>query len=128
MSGLWKLAAVPLLLCFLMYMLRELGFRGAQPVAAVGIALRALSAVGSIGVLFDTVGLAEIAEGAEDVTACALKIVGVGYLFGFVSDVCRDLGESGLASSVTVAGRVEILAIALPFLWKILDYSLELLG
>ena len=65
-------------------------------------------------------GLSEAAEGV-------LKISGIGFLMGASADVCRELGESGIARGVTLAGRLEILCVALPFLREIVALGVELL-
>ncbi|NLU42523.1 MAG: stage III sporulation protein AD [Firmicutes bacterium] len=43
-----------------------------------------------------------------------LKVVGISYIAGFSAQMCRDAGESALASKVELAGKVMILLIALP--------------
>lgn len=118
-----RLAAVPLLVAFLAFMLREMGFRGTRPIAVVGIALLALAAAGGIGRLFDGLGLTELSEQAGEVTASVLKVIGVGYVFGFVADVCRDMGETGIASWTLAAGRVEILLLAMPYILHALELA-----
>ena len=45
--------------------------------------------------------------------AAAMKILGIGYLFGICSDVCRELGESTLAKVTEVVGRAESLMVIL---------------
>ena len=66
---------------------------------------------------------AGIGEGAE----AAVKAVGLGYLFGFVSDICTGLGESSLASAVIIVGRLEIFLVAFPFFEGIMNLGMELL-
>ena len=56
-----------------------------------------------------------------------MKITGVSLLMGVCAEVCRELGESGVARGVVLAGRVEILCIALPYLQKIIALGVELL-
>ena len=53
---------------------------------------------------------------------------GLGYLFGISADICRELGESGIAKSLEVVGRVEIIAVAVPFWKKIIETGVELIG
>lgn len=57
-----------------------------------------------------------------------LKVVGVGYLCGIVSDSCQELGEGRIASAVTFVGRVEIIAIIIPFFEEIIRLGVELIG
>ena len=122
------LCAVAIALAICALLLRELGFRGA-PVFAVLCMLFLLSLLSEYASLLGDVGkrisqFSEVSEGALAI----FKIVGVGYVAGISSDICCDIGDKSIAKGVMIAGRVEILAISLPFLMKILDYSLELLG
>ena len=56
-----------------------------------------------------------------------VRAVGLGYVFGFTSDICNSLGESTLASLVTAVGRVEIFLLALPYFVKTVELGVELL-
>ncbi|MBQ8302717.1 MAG: hypothetical protein IJX97_04110 [Clostridia bacterium] len=123
-----RICATAIFLAVCALLLREMGFR-ATPVFAVvcfvfllSFTLESAELLGRLGE--ELLRFRGVAEGAEAI----FKMVGVGYIAGISSDICNDIGERTIAKGVIVAGRVEILAIALPFLWKILDYSLELLG
>lgn len=50
----------------------------------------------------------------------SLKAVGIGYMAHFASGVCTDAGESALAAKVELAGKLMILALALPIVGNIL--------
>ena len=80
-----------------------------------------------IGDIVRTVtGMAESA-GVGNVAAVAIKVVGVGYLFGIVSEVCEELGERGIATAVVNVGRVEILVLIFPYLKEILEMGIGLI-
>ena len=81
--------------------------------------------------------LREIGEGllflgeeydVSDEARAVLKVVGVGYLCGIVSDSCQELGEGRIASAVTFIGRIEIIAIIIPFFEEIIRLGVELVG
>lgn len=122
-----RLCASALFLAICALILRELGFRGA-PIFAIfaflfllGFATEYLESFGELGNRLRELGGA--AEGIEAI----LKIVGVGCVAGITADICSDIGEKTISKGVIAVGRVEILAIALPFFIKIIDYSLELI-
>ncbi len=71
-------------------------------------------------------GLSE-AAGISDVAACALKIVGVGYVFGISSEVATELGEGGVARTLLLLSKCEMLLIVLPYLNEILSFGMELI-
>ncbi len=125
--GVLQIGAVGLLLAITAVLLRDLGWRGAAVFSAFSLVVLLslcteglLALTGALSALAKSATLTEAAEGV-------LKITGVGILMGVSADVCRELGEHGIARGVTVAGRIEILCIALPFLQKIAMLGVELL-
>ena len=122
-----QIGAVGLLLSITAVLLKDLGWRGAAVFSAFSlVALLSLctegllSLSGAMQVLSTHASLSEAAAGV-------LKITGVAFLMGVASDVCRELGENGAARGVMLAGRVEMLCIALPYLEKIIALGVELL-
>lgn len=57
-----------------------------------------------------------------------LRIIGVAYIAEFSGQVLRDAGETAVASKVELAGKVIILALAVPILLAILDVIGDLLA
>ena len=55
-----------------------------------------------------------------------MKVLGVGYIFGFSSDVAKELGETAVSGVLTLAGKIEIIALVFPYFQKILDFGVEL--
>lgn len=60
--------------------------------------------------------------------AAIAKIIGIGYLFGISSDVCRELGEPTIASGLALLGRFEMIAVSAPFLIRATNSVAELLS
>lgn len=56
-----------------------------------------------------------------------LKIIGIAYIAQFACEICKDAGESALASKVELGGRIMILAAALPAAISILDMVAKLI-
>ena len=54
-------------------------------------------------------------------TVIILKVIGVAYICEFVSSVCKDAGESAVASKVEAGGKIIIVYLALPILTSLLD-------
>lgn len=57
-----------------------------------------------------------------------LKIVGVAYLAEFGAEICRDAGESALATKIEVAAKVGVLVLAIPIIVAILESVMGLLA
>ena len=56
-----------------------------------------------------------------------LKITGIAYLTEFGSDICRDAGETAVASKVEFAGKILILSISVPILSALLETLTQLI-
>lgn len=55
-----------------------------------------------------------------------LKVGGVSLLADFAAQTCRDAGEDGLAMKVELAGRITLIALALPFMQSLLTQIMSL--
>ncbi len=54
----------------------------------------------------------------------ALKALAISYLTSFTSDLCRDFGQSSLASKAELCGRIAVFMLALPMLKAILELAI----
>lgn len=87
-----------------------------------------LSMVSKLSVVVSTLGsIASRAEVGSLHLGTLLKIVGVAYIAEFGAQICRDAGESAIASKVELAGKVIIMVLAIPIVLVILDTILNLL-
>lgn len=50
-----------------------------------------------------------------------LKIVGIAYIAEFGAEVCRDAGESSIASKIELGGKVIIVVLAVPIVTSLLE-------
>ena len=116
-----------MLLAFCALILRNLGWKGVPCFLALCLVLILSQLPGGIHKI--TSSLASLTNYGElsEILRGAVKIVGVGYLFGICADVCRELGENGIAKAVEVVGRVEIILIVMPFLMDIINLGVDLL-
>ena len=123
-----KLCGISVLGATVAFLLGELGFKGRR-IFSVLVAVTVLS-VAADG-LFSVVSmLGDFGEvtGIGETVELALKIIFVGYLFGFTSDLCSELGEGALAGALTMAGRVETFLLVLPKFRDLLRLGMELIG
>lgn len=56
-----------------------------------------------------------------------LKITGIAYIAEFGAEVCRDAGESAIASKIELAGKVTIVVLAVPIITSLLDLILKIM-
>ena len=125
MSGFFRVVAYVLLCLVLGAVLRELGFKGARLVGLVGTVVLLGASIAGIGEVLNA--LPGVGDGGREYAVAMLKMVGVGYAFGICSDVCRELGETGLSSAVCLFGRIQILMLSLPFIKRIIERGVELI-
>lgn len=55
-----------------------------------------------------------------------LKIVGIAYIADFGSQICRDAGESALASKIEFAAKIIVLVMAVPIIVAVLQSLIKL--
>ena len=122
----FKIIGLALLGALLSFIVKTFGWRGA-PLVAIAALISLMSIFAShfekIFEIFDTV--AEIG-GMEEAARTLLKIIGIGYVSGISSDVCRELGEPTISSAVMLFGRLEVLVLISPMLLEILKLGLEM--
>ena len=124
----WRIAAVGLIVAFVGIILSELGFKGKRVFSALCITLILAAFVSeATDMLSSVIKIAE-SSGVGDAAAVAVKVVGVGYVFGFVSDISEELGERGVASAVSLVGRLEIVMLIFPFFLEICELGMGISG
>ena len=106
--------------------------RRLRPDAAVVMVL----AAGTLAALMILPQLSEIISGVNALAASGgvkdgymsqlLKVGGISLLIDFAAQTCRDVGEEGLAMKVEFAGRVMLIALALPVMRILLGQILSL--
>ncbi len=108
------------------FVLKAFGWKGAPIVtvsAIVGLLSLFLERLEPILEIFKFI---KEEDGMSDAVECVLKIIGIGYVSGICSDICRELGETGIASAVSLIARIESLAIVSPMIIEILTLGMEL--
>ena len=63
-----------------------------------------------------------------DYAAILFKAVGICLLTQLAGEVCRDSGESSIASKIELAGRAAILLTAMPLIQEVLAWAWELMN
>ena len=122
-----RVVGIGVISVFCIILLREAGFRGTKlvsSVAMVGISSVALVLAGQI---VSGLGMDGLDAGGGEILRLFIKIMGVGYVFGIGTDICRELGEGGVANALLGVGRVEILLICMPAFSEIFELGLSYL-
>lgn len=56
-----------------------------------------------------------------------LKITGIAYLGEFATNICKDSGETAIASKVELGAKVIIIAMSIPILGSVLETIIKIL-
>ena len=56
-----------------------------------------------------------------------IKITGIAFLAEFAVSICKDSGESAIASKIELGSKVIIITMSLPIISKLLDTILKIL-
>lgn len=56
-----------------------------------------------------------------------IKITGIAFLTEFGVSICKDAGESAIASKVDMGGKVLIISISIPIMTTLLDTIIKIL-
>jgi stage III sporulation protein AD len=55
------------------------------------------------------------------------RIIGIAYIAEFGAQVCKDAGESSIASKIELAGKVIILVLAVPILMALMELIIQII-
>lgn len=69
----------------------------------------------------------ERAGAEEEYLTILFKALGICYITQFACDICRDSGESALASQAELAGKLSLLILALPLFDSLSEIVSELI-
>ena len=123
-----KAVGVALVCAILSALLDGLGFKSRRLFSTLSAIVIMVGLIGGVSELLGSVMKIADDTGIGEVADRAVRAVGLGYVFGFTSDICNSLGENTLATLVTAAGRVEIFLLALPYFVKTVELGVELLS
>ena len=59
--------------------------------------------------------------------AILLKISGIAILSEFAVSVCKDLGETAVATKIDLAGKIIIISISIPIISALLELLIKIL-
>lgn len=108
--------------------LRQLGRDGALPLQWLGILLLTGAGLALMQPIVAFAGELAAESGVGEMASLLLRALGIALLCQLCADLCRQSGEGSIASGVEMAGRVQILLLALPKLDELLTAAQELLG
>lgn len=125
---LFKIIGVGLITCFLVVVIKQLKPEMAIFVGiAGGLIIIAMIASSLFSILQVFSNIAQKSGLSSNLYSCLLKIIGIGYITEFASNICADSGANSVADKMLLAGKILILSVALPVVTSILEIIIELL-
>lgn len=89
-----------------------------EMVMLIGLAFGVLALVlvaGKAGAVIQLINESVRKSGIDaDLIVPILKVTGMAYITQFAVDACRDAGQNGIASKIEIAGKIMMLAVAVP--------------
>jgi hypothetical protein len=109
------------------FILKSLSYKGAPVFSGICILIILTRAFSSLsGIIPELLSLADSIKSLE-IIKLSMKILAVGYLFGICADLCREMGENGIAKALDLSSRVEIIIMLLPYFAEIIRLGGEVL-
>lgn len=81
-----------------------------------------------LGAFVDFADGVSIAGEYDEYFPVMLKGLSIAFICECACDICRDCGESSIASKVEFAGKIELLLLSLPLLRSVIDLSRNMLS
>lgn len=122
-----KICALLLISSILGTLLSELGFKTKRIFTVLCMVIVFAALGDNLSGIISRLTKITDAAGISEATKCAVKAVGIGYVFGATSEICAELGEGRIATLLTVVGRIEIFVLVLPYFEKTVGLGMELL-
>ncbi|MBQ7717712.1 MAG: stage III sporulation protein AD [Clostridia bacterium] len=117
-----KIASAAVVTCFLAVLLKQYKSEYAMAVTICGGVVIFIAVVPQLAQLF--AGVRQFADKTgigRDMLSPAFKTIGIAYITGYAAEMCRDAGENALAAKLEMAGKILMLAIALPVAMAMFD-------
>lgn len=92
-----------------------------------GILIFALIAAKMSGIIDILKSLASKTAINSDFLVLLIKITGIAILTEFAVSVCKDLGESAIASKIDLGGKVIIMSMSIPIMSSLLETIIKIL-
>ena len=128
MESIWlRVCAIAILCLVAGQVLKQIKSEFAMPLRIGGIVLIFGAVTLGLADVFEQVTVLLEASGIRPYASVMLRALGIALLTRICSDLCRDSGESAVASGAELAGKIAILALCLPLIAEIIGYAATLL-
>lgn len=125
----FRIAAIALITAFCALVLKDVKSELALLVAFAGGVIVILSVVDYFSDIFSVISsVAEKAGLAKSVVTLLFKVIAVGYITEFSASLIEDAGLTSLSEKVVLAGKLMIVAAALPTVVELFNFIAGMLS
>ncbi len=129
MSGLIKLVGIGIVGGTLALTIRRERQEMAMMIALATSAVIIAAVIADMGGIIDRVrAIADECGVDAKYFAICVKAVGIAYIAQFAAEILRDCGEGAIASKIEAAGKISILALAMPVIGALIDMCLKVVN
>lgn len=122
MTEILKIAGIAVISVLLVIIVREYKKEMAFQISIAAICILMLLIIGTLTDVLDSIKNILGQYGFDSgLFGTILKIIGIAYMAQLAAQICIDAGESALAVKVELAGRILLIATALPLCISILE-------
>ena len=108
--------------------LKSIGKDASLPLQWTGILLLTGAGLAMLQPVISWLGELAQSCGIGEMTSLLMRALGVALLTQLCAELCRQSGEGSIASGVELAGRAELLLMALPQLQELLSIAQTLMS
>lgn len=117
----FKIIAIALCCSFVAFILKSMKSELSLFVLLSGAVLILMLILNSLGSVVGEINLiVSKTEVSSEIIKMLFKVVGVGFLCEFASNICFDVGASNLGECVLIGGRVAIIVLCFPVIKSLL--------
>ncbi len=117
-----KIVILAIIVVFVIAITKELRPEFAVLITVVASALLLFYVLGYFSTLLRFYNSIVAATGInQEYFSIILKCIGIGYLVEFASSICKDSGCGSMSDKVVFAGKISVLALAIPIIQSLFD-------
>lgn len=123
-----KIIGIAFLEVIIILILKQYRPEFAMYVSILAGALIILMSIGKLDGIIQLLNtIATSTKGNGQFLGVLLKITGIAFLTEFAVSVCKDSGETAIASKVDLGGKIIIVAISVPIISSLLETVMQVL-
>lgn len=124
----FKIVLIALLATSMIIIVKQTRPEIAMLISIITVAFIFLFSIDKVGQVIELItSLSDRAGLSREFLSIILKIVGIAYITEFGANICKDIGESAIASKVQFAGKCVILIFGINIIGNFVDTLTQIL-